>query len=191
MRLPTCYATLLLVCGAGWCAASDSPTKRNFAAIIREQCLRCHAGSKAQAGLDLSSRRGLLRGGDSGPAIVPGEPDESLFLQRVVEGSMPPINDGPQLPAADVEVLRRWIRSGAPWDGGRLQLETAPAPPTPSRPAEVGRPVRRRGLPHLRPGFLHLGNRAAERGSSIGCQPVGSRFRRTGRQPMNNRPARP
>ena len=50
--------------------------------VLARSCLACHAASH-MGGLDLTSRDGLLKGGDSGPAIVPGEPDKSLLIQAV------------------------------------------------------------------------------------------------------------
>src|ERR1700680_81592 len=50
--------------------------------VLARSCLTCHAASH-MGGLDMTSREGLLKGGDSGPAIVPGEPDKSLLIQAV------------------------------------------------------------------------------------------------------------
>jgi mono/diheme cytochrome c family protein len=120
--------------------AGDVHPERDYAAIIRKNCLRCHVGKDAKAGLDLSTRDSLLRGGDSGPAIAPAQPDESLLLQRAMEGSMPPINDGPQLSVEDIELLREWIQAGARWGGERLELQSIPSPrPTPQASACRGR----------------------------------------------------
>jgi hypothetical protein len=57
----------------------------------------------------------MLRGGDKGPVVVVGKPNESLLVQRAAEGSMPPITDGDALPPEEVETLRKWIDSGAEW----------------------------------------------------------------------------
>lgn len=85
------------------------------AAILRTHCVRCHSGKDAKGGLDLSQRESALRGGDSGPAIVAGDPDESLLIQRARAGSMPPINDGRELNEPEIEVLSNWIARGASW----------------------------------------------------------------------------
>ena len=66
----------------------------------------------------MSRRESLLRGGDAGPAISILDPGGSLIVRRAADGSMPPINDGPQLPAADVETLKGWIKAGAKWPVG-------------------------------------------------------------------------
>ena len=57
--------------------------------ILQSKCLTCHGDSARQNGLDLRTRDAALRGGDSGPAIVPGVAKESLLLQKVETGAMP------------------------------------------------------------------------------------------------------
>src|SRR5262245_1122594 len=57
--------------------------------VLEARCVKCHGG-KGKGGLDLRRRASLLRGGDSGPAVLPGKPDDSLLLRRVERGEMPP-----------------------------------------------------------------------------------------------------
>jgi len=83
--------------------------------ILRRHCFSCHSHEKKiKGGLALDSRGGWERGGETGPAIVPGNPDNSLLIKAVSYGDhdlqMPP--DEP-LSAADVALLREWVRSGA------------------------------------------------------------------------------
>ena len=84
--------------------------------LLATHCFECHAGDEFEGDLRLDSRGGLLAGGWSGPAVVPGDPDASLLLEAVRYESyeMPP--DAP-LPAADVAVLAKWVELGAPWPG--------------------------------------------------------------------------
>lgn len=99
--------------------------------IFRSECFRCH-GEKVQGGLQLNSRERALKGGDSGlPAITVGSPERSELLNRVcstTEGErMPPTGKG--LTPEQIEVLRQWIKSGAPWPAAPLVPEqTALAP---------------------------------------------------------------
>ena len=103
--------------------------ERFFEAKIRPvlvtQCGKCHASTaeKLRAGLRLDSREGVRLGGDSGPAIVPGRPDESLLITAIRYGDedlrMPPKGKLPDAVVADFEV---WIRMGAP------DPRTGPAP---------------------------------------------------------------
>jgi mono/diheme cytochrome c family protein len=95
-------------------ATSDRLSLANRAlTLLRAKCARCHGETRQQSGLDLSSRESILRGGASGPAVVPGQPDESLVLRRVRDGEMPPRNAG-RLSPQQIGTLQQWIASGAP-----------------------------------------------------------------------------
>ena len=113
------------------------PSFTAVAMILRQHCLRCHNAREKQAELDISRRVALLRGGDNGPAIVPGEPDESLFLSRAREGSMPPINDGRALNREELDTLRKWVAKGALWPLSTPQLSLANPPSSSSPPAAL------------------------------------------------------
>src|SRR5579885_2190258 len=84
--------------------------------ILAEKCLNCHGPTKQSSGLRLDSREAVLKGGDSGPAVVPSRPEESLMIQAVArrheELKMPPKG---KLPDAEVALLTRWVAMGAPW----------------------------------------------------------------------------
>lgn len=83
--------------------------------VLVKQCYQCHAASseKTQGGLLLDSREGLLEGGDSGPALVPGKPDDSLILSALRHESfeMPPDK---RLDDRVIAKFEQWIRLGAP-----------------------------------------------------------------------------
>jgi hypothetical protein len=88
------------------------------APLLRQCCLSCHDGHKKRGGLDLSTRAGLLAGGDSGPAVVPGKASTSLLLDKI-RGPAPAMpRQGPKLTADEVDTLTRWIDAGAPWPRG-------------------------------------------------------------------------
>jgi hypothetical protein len=92
--------------------------------VLAEHCLRCHGPRKQRAGLRLDSRPAALKGGDNGPAVIPGDPANSLLLKAVrQEGDlkMPPKG---KLPPQAVEALAAWVKMGAPWPQDR----TAAAP---------------------------------------------------------------
>jgi mono/diheme cytochrome c family protein len=84
--------------------------------ILVEKCVSCHGPKKQSSSLRLDSREAMLKGGDSGPAIVPSRPEESLVIQAVAhrheELKMPPKG---KLPDAEVAMLSRWVAMGAPW----------------------------------------------------------------------------
>jgi hypothetical protein len=89
--------------------------------ILQAQCLTCHGGAKrVRGGLRLTSRELLLKGGDSGPAVSLQKPDDSLLLQAVnyQDRKMPP---RAKLPQAQIDILTRWVRMGAPWPADAVQ----------------------------------------------------------------------
>ena len=84
--------------------------------ILATHCYECHGEDKQKAGLRLDNLADILRGGDTGPALVRGKPHESLLIEAVhytnEDLQMPPEE---QLGSDEVEVLEKWIRLGAPW----------------------------------------------------------------------------
>ncbi|MEE3372944.1 MAG: PSD1 and planctomycete cytochrome C domain-containing protein [Planctomycetota bacterium] len=86
--------------------------ERDIRPIFKAYCLDCHGAEEELGGqLDLRLRRFLVRGGDSGPAIEAGNPQNSLLLQRVAAGEMPPRDV--KLPEKYIAAIRQWIDSGA------------------------------------------------------------------------------
>lgn len=85
--------------------------------ILESRCFECHShkSGKMKNGLTLDSREGWASGGDSGPAIVPGDPEKSLLIKAVrrldPDLEMPPKT---KLPKTEVAVLEEWVRRGAP-----------------------------------------------------------------------------
>src|SRR5207253_5554117 len=88
------------------------PTHADGPAAVLQKCVRCHNGDKLAGGLDLTSRQRALAGGDSGPALVPGDAAKSLLFRQVSTRKMPPKEP---LADAEIEVVRRWIADGAAW----------------------------------------------------------------------------
>ncbi|QDU98566.1 Planctomycete cytochrome C [Lignipirellula cremea] len=86
--------------------------EQHAAPILKAHCWECHGGAKREAGLDLRRRFALLDGGDSGPAIKPGKPDDSLLLEMIADGQMPPDGKTPLAPQ-QIATLRAWIADGA------------------------------------------------------------------------------
>jgi mono/diheme cytochrome c family protein len=84
--------------------------------VLAQNCLGCHGKDVQKSGLRLDSLAGMKAGGDSGPAIVPGDPTKSLLIQAVKQAGdlkMPP--NGTKLAANEVADLVTWIKMGAPW----------------------------------------------------------------------------
>ena len=116
-------ALLLLLSVQNWSEAADKPLpddagidffEKRIRPVLAEHCYECHAaGKKRQGGLLLDTRAGIRRGGDSGEAVVPGKPADSLLLSALQYDSfeMPPKGRLPKQVIADFE---KWIRLGAP-----------------------------------------------------------------------------
>jgi len=85
--------------------------------ILVENCQRCHGEKKQNGSLRLDSGAAVLAGGESGPAIVPGEPEKSRLIEAINYGSleMPP---DARLKPEQVALLTEWVKMGAPWPGG-------------------------------------------------------------------------
>jgi len=120
--------------------------EQQIAPLLARHCLECHGGAAQEGGLDLSTQRSALAGGDGGVAITPGDLDASLLWEYVVSDEMP--QDRPPLSVDEKALLQRWIQNGAAWtlqsldpfafssahragyDWWSLQPVTKPQPPT-------------------------------------------------------------
>ncbi len=85
--------------------------------VLYEKCYNCHSAKKTRGGLRIDSEKWLLKGGKSGPAIHPGNPDGSELMIRLLlplddDKRMPPKKQ-PQLTTAETELLHWWIKNGA------------------------------------------------------------------------------
>ena len=104
--------------GAGLFGA-DGPVSftRDIQPVFESSCWKCHGGAVQLSKLDLRSREAALKGGQRGPAMVPGKAADSR-LYRVVAGLEKPNMplDG-KLSAAQISAIKDWIDQGAAWDG--------------------------------------------------------------------------
>ncbi|SFS11080.1 Planctomycete cytochrome C [Granulicella pectinivorans] len=102
----------------------------NVQPILAKNCLGCHT-DKMKGGLRLDSRDAMLKGGDTGPAIVPGTPDKSLLIEVVKqtgETKMPPPSKGPKLSDADIAKMSEWVKMGAVWSGSATTVADTKTP---------------------------------------------------------------
>src|SRR5207245_9038979 len=102
--------------------------------IMLLRCTACHGPQHREAGLDLRTRAGMLRGGKSGPAMLLGNSAGSLIVRKMQSGDMPPkkgLLDAGVKPVtpAEIEEISRWIDAGAP--AGNVQPDVATTGPSP------------------------------------------------------------
>lgn len=138
LLFPLCISTLLALVLAASGAVPDKPGyNRDIRPILSNNCFYCHGPDekKREAKLRLDVRDNALAEHDSGHAIVPGKPDESELLKRILshdkdEVMPPPKAKKPPLTEEQIATLRRWIEQGAPYEGhwAFLPLNSAPPP---------------------------------------------------------------
>ena len=128
--LIACFALLhsSLIASAAGSDETDESEKLEFfenkvRPVLVEHCYECHsqeaeAKGTLMAGLSMDSLEGLTKGGDSGPALTPGDPAKSLIVEAVNyrndDMAMPPKG---KLDEAQIQILTEWVQMGAPWPG--------------------------------------------------------------------------
>src|SRR2546426_6684560 len=101
--------------------------------VLAANCYDCHTDER-MGGLRLDSREGLLKGGESGPAIVPGDPDKSLMIQAIRQTDKLKMPKGGRLKLEEIDALTEWVKAGAVWPTFAASVNTSSA-------ASVGKPV--------------------------------------------------
>src|SRR5262245_26138068 len=108
---------LLLVSAAAlWPAPDEASFSKTVAPILTRNCITCHSGTQPQSRLDLTTRDRALKGGQRGPALVPGDPTNSQIYRRITGSLQPAMPLGGKLSSAEIDVLKSWIEGGATWD---------------------------------------------------------------------------
>jgi hypothetical protein len=110
------------------------PNQHDVLPIFLLRCNACHGPRLQQGGLDLRTHTGMLRGGKSGAALIPGDPDNSLMIQRIESQACPPSESLLKFfvrrpSAAEVTTLRDWITAKAPI--GNVKPDVASTLPDP------------------------------------------------------------
>jgi hypothetical protein len=126
------YLLLLLFLAAGTAARAATSQEaeyfeRRVRPVLAENCFRCHGPKKQMGGLRLDSRAAILKGGDNGPAVQPGDPEQSLLVRAVRRSGdlkMPPKTP---LKSDAVEALATWVKGGAPWPAAAVADTSADA----------------------------------------------------------------
>lgn len=104
---------------------ADEHFEKQIRPLLLERCIGCHGPEKQKGGLRLDSKAGWQTGGDSGPAIQPGKPDDSLLMKAVRgQGGLKQMPPDKKLSDAETSALMKWIADGAvdPRDGGPVKL---------------------------------------------------------------------
>ena len=142
----------LLILGSDAGAAFGQPTSADREAffelrirpVLAGTCFKCHGEKKTSGGLRVDSRGALLKGGESGPAVVPGDPSKSLLIQALRHSAgdikMPP---GTKLAEGAIAEFETWIRQGALWPATvRKEAPAAEKPHWAFQPVRKARPPR-------------------------------------------------
>jgi hypothetical protein len=119
MRFTCSMLLLVLPAAALGQSADEAFFEAKIRPVLAETCFKCHGGAKTSHDLRVDSRAALLRGGENGPALKPGDPDRSLLMQALRHNpgdlKMPPDRKLPDHVLAD---FAAWIRNGAAWPQG-------------------------------------------------------------------------
>src|SRR3954447_14891642 len=112
--------TGLFLLGCSWLRAQSAPAaspdffENKIRPVLTNNCYSCHTGSQL-GGLRLDSRDAMLKGGKSGPALVPGDPEKSLMIRAVQQTTALKMPMGTRLNDQQVEDLVAWVKAGAVW----------------------------------------------------------------------------
>jgi hypothetical protein len=125
----TCTAAVIAAMSVSWAAAAEPSAEaieffeKQVRPILVETCQKCHGDRKQEGGLRLDSRARLLQGGDSGAAVEPGKPGESLLIEAI--GYAGDIKMPPKGKLADDKIvaLTEWVKRGAPWPADKVGIE--------------------------------------------------------------------
>jgi hypothetical protein len=136
VRGPTTLAFIMAVLFPAIACAEKIDFNSQIQPILSENCYACHGPdtAKVESGLRLDTREDALKGGESGKAIVPGDPGKSLIIERIThqdpDDVMPPPEKKERLKPEQVQLIRQWIAEGAEW-GTHWAFVSPQRPPVP------------------------------------------------------------
>ena len=153
MSLPAISRPLLLSLGFSAAAAAETAPPdfvRDVQPILEAHCVRCHEDGNAKGGLRMDTRGDFFEGGSDEESVVPGQPDASGVIRRILlrpidEGHMP--DKGRALEPAEIDTLVAWVKGGGTWPDGVTLTAREPEPPkrapmpdrSPENPADAAR----------------------------------------------------
>ncbi|HEY3788227.1 MAG TPA: DUF1549 domain-containing protein, partial [Urbifossiella sp.] len=95
--------------------------------ILAANCLACHGKDKQKADLRLDSREAMLKGGENGPSLKPGDSENSPLIKAILyDGDIKMPKKG-KMTAEEIAILTTWVKGGAPWPAGGAAIQTGPA----------------------------------------------------------------
>ena len=103
---------LLVSASLGAAAADPKPAMR----VLRDECIGCHKPGKAKGGLIVNTREKMMKGGDSGDAVLAGQGAKSLLYSVLKEDGDPHMPPKKQLSGEQIAAVKKWIDEGATWD---------------------------------------------------------------------------
>jgi hypothetical protein len=135
-------------------AAADKPVSfsKDIEPVLQGSCWKCHGSAIQLSKLDLRTRDAALKGGEKGPAIIPGKAEESKLYRLVADIEKPAMPMDGKLTAEQIATIKDWINQGAPWeasDAGKQDstsqlaaLEDMPIPPEARKYWAFQKPIR-------------------------------------------------
>ena len=104
-----------IVASADTQAAKDDLFRHAVLPILETRCFKCHTEEKQKGELRLDSLAHALEGGETEPAIIPGNPDESLLIRAIRRSEKLKMPKKEGLPQGEIDILTAWVALGAPW----------------------------------------------------------------------------
>lgn len=105
---------LLLLSAASAFAAEVPDFEKEVLPLLKAKCTKCHGDRSTGGRLDIRTKEAMLKGGASGPAIVPGKAEKSLLVELVFYNEMPPKREKNRMTQEELQLLKAWIDGGAP-----------------------------------------------------------------------------
>jgi WD40 repeat protein len=125
-KAPTPIWRVALLCFSLGTSFGGSNPSADAMRLLQRNCLGCHNPEKHKGGLNLTTREAALKGGDDGEILTPKNPAKSKLISVLAAESDPHMPPKKQLKPAEIDLLKKWIASGAAWDQQALAKAAAP-----------------------------------------------------------------
>src|SRR5262245_45839346 len=127
-RLSYAFIAVVVFGGLPLRAQTKVSFPQDVAPVLERKCVQCHSQASSMGNLDLSTRVAALKGGQHGPAIVPGDAAASRLYRHLTGNQQPQMPLGGRLTDPEIAAIKNWIDGGAAWEGGvTLAPHAAPA----------------------------------------------------------------